>query len=175
MNGLSEYSKPKVDQAFDSLDITFSTKIVPSEFTKTAADEREKHQDGQGDSIEELEGILTSILPNLKINMESGENGSQTMTLRISKVKFEKILGDMIPLFIRILTQKDQEQKYGLVLTSYVRDPLNPRAENSLNIIKDYSQKMVAAGLPSYRVSNVISKGNPAMLAISFEPYQEAQ
>jgi hypothetical protein len=176
LNGLSEYSQPKMDQAFDSLDLAFSTNITPTEMTKTAPDEREKNKDGAGDSLEELQGILSSLLPDLNMQMGATPNDDgNEMVLHLPKAQYEKLSVDLRPLFVRILNQKDRTQTYGLTFVSYVRDPLSENAKISLNIVNQYREALIEDGLVAYRASTEIAKGNPAMLAIRFEPYRGAQ
>lgn len=171
MNGLSEFSKPKADQAFDSLDIAFSANIVPTDFIKTSPLAVSDMQEGAGDAVEEMQGVLRSILPDLNMTVSPNPNGGNVMQIRIQKTHFERVSADMIPLFNRVLLQKDQKQLYGITLTSYVRDPLSDGARTSFDFIRAYADRMKEAGLPSYRVSLEVEQGNPAIMAIDFAPF----
>ena len=173
LNGLSEFSEPKVGAAFESLDTAFAKNILVTEFSENSADERESDAGGAGDSVEELQGILRSILPNLNLNVSPDSGGGNQMVIRMKKGQFAKLSKSMMPVFVRILTQKDQTQSYGVTFTSYVRDPMAREAVTSFKFIDRYVGKMVAAGLPRYRASLSVEKGNPSMMSIGFFPMRE--
>lgn len=173
LNGLSEFSKPKVDQAFDSLDLAFATNILPADLDKASADERASADSGSGDAVEQLQGILTSLLPDLNMNIGDGDTSSgNIMMIRLPKDRFERLADDLVPLFVRILTQKDQKYEYGLVMDSYVRDTGDDRAFKSFSVLNQYKGMMVRGGLEDYRVSLGVERGNPAMMSISFLPME---
>ena len=92
MNGLSEFSKPKADQAFDSLDIAFSTKIAPTDFVKTSANDAAETQDGSGDAVEDVQAVLRSILPDLNMTMSAHPDGGNMMQIRMQKSQFENVI-----------------------------------------------------------------------------------
>lgn len=172
LNGLSEFSEPKVNQAFDSLDIAFAQNIFPTEYTKKAVSESQSPDGGAGDAVEELQGILKSILPNLNLETNPDATGGQTMMVRMSKDRFEALAADLIPLLVRVLMQKDQKQNYHLVLTSFVRDPLAQSAGRSFAVIDDYYARLIYAGLDAHRLQLRIETGNPALLGLSFYPME---
>ena len=74
LNGLSQYSEPKVGQALESLENAFSQSILPEITDKSSMDEREQNSEGQGDAVKELQGVLKSLLPNLDIRHDLTDN-----------------------------------------------------------------------------------------------------
>lgn len=169
LNGLSQYSEPKVGRALESLETAFAQTILPSETEKSSMDERAQDDTGQGDAVKELEGVLKSLLPNLNMVANPNSNGGSTMAVRMEKGQFERLSNNLIPLFVRILTEKDAELSYGLTFTSYVRNPFGPKAIDSLNMLNGYMNDMLNAGLPSNRMGLNIDQGNPAIIMITFE------
>lgn len=169
LNGMSQYSEPKVGKALESLETAFSQSILPAPVEKSAMDERSESDMGQGDAVKELEGVLKSLLPNLNMVANPNPNGGSTMAVRMEKGQFERLSNNLIPLFVRILTEKDAELSYGLTLTSYVRDPFGGRAINSLNVLDGYISRLINAGLPQNRLGMTIDTGNPAIIMFTFE------
>lgn len=169
MNGLSEFSKPKVDQAFGSLNMTFSTSIIDSSFDKTSSDDHEEEDDGQGDAMEMLQGTLRSILPNLSIVSEPSPNGGKMMAVRITKNQFENVSDALFPLFVRLLNHQDMKSEYGLEITSYVRESTSESAQRSFAVLNEYMADLEKAGLARDRLSAVIENGNPAWLMLHFK------
>lgn len=169
LNGVSEFSKPKVDQAFNSLNIAFSTSILDSEFKRMSTDDREAGEDGRGDALKAMQGTLRSILPNLNMVSEPHPDGGRMMAVRITKDQFENVADVLFPLFARILAEGRAPVGYTLEITSYVRDPLAEDARQSFAVLHDYLNAMGETGLDRRRLSAVIETGNPAWLMLYFK------
>ena len=90
LNAVSQYSEPKVSKAFSSLDVAFDKNIVPTTSEKEILDDRAENEEGQGDSIEDIQGALRSVLPGLDVNLTDDPNGGKVMAIRIKKDHFEK-------------------------------------------------------------------------------------
>lgn len=169
LNGLSEFSKPKVDQAFNSIEVTFARAIVPSEFTQSSPEEVKEPEDGAGDAIDDLQGSLRSLLPNLDMEVTPDSNGGRYMAIRMRKDQFERLSRNLMPLFARILTEKDAGQTFSLSLTSYVRNPFDDDAATSFGVINGYARTLIKNGLAENRVSLQVEKGNPAWMMVGFQ------
>lgn len=169
LNGISNYSKPKVDAAFDSLDLAFAKDIMPSNFKETSDDEREVNENGQGDSLEDMQDILRSVLPGLDIDLTESPNGGKIMAMRMKKDKFENLSSQLLPLFVRILNIKDGVGDYDLSLSSYVRDTLSRGAEQSFDKLLNYKTILVEKGVRAQRILLSVEQGNPAYLVFQFE------
>lgn len=173
LNAVSQYSEPKVNQVFDSIDLAFDKNIIPTDFENETLDDRSENQDGQGDSVEDIQDVLRSVLPGLDVNLTSNPNGGKIMAIRIKKDHFEKLSSRLIPVFVRILNIKDGAQDYNLALTSYVRSPLSSRAEQSYEIIELYKDKTIEMGVIENRLSLSIEQGNPAFLMFRFDKVKQ--
>ena len=169
LTSMSTYSESKVEKAFDSLDLAFATKLTRSEYDKEMSDERIKFGKGNGDSLEDVTGVLRSILPGVDASLTENPNGGKVMAVRMSKDQFDRLTPQLIPLFVRILNIKDGPQDYDLTITSYVRDSLNPKAEFSYNVIQGYRNELINKGLSAERISLSIDLGNPAIMLFQFE------
>ena len=169
LNGLSNYSEPKVGQAIESLENAFAQSIINAPADKSSMDDRQGDSEGQGDSIRELQGVLKSLLPNLNLQANPNPNGGSVMAVRMEKGQFERLSNNLMPLFIRILNEKNSDFSYGLTLTSYVRDPSAPNALKSFNVVDAYRQRMVDGGLSQSRLGIDIENGNPAIIMFTFE------
>ncbi len=169
LNAISNYSEPKVDAVFDSIDLAFDTQIIANEFEDQSSDEREVNEDGAGDSMEDMQSMLRSLLPGLDIDLTDAPNSGQTMAIRMKKDQFEKMADRLFPVFARILTIKDGEGQFDLMMVTSVRDPLSSSARRSYDIIKDYKDIMIEKGLDANRVILTIAQGNPAFLTFRFE------
>lgn len=169
LNAISNFSEQKVDAAFDSLDLAFATELIPSQFEKQSDDTREEKQDGAGDSLEDIQAVLRSVLPGLNVDLTENPNGGKVMALQIKKDKFERLSVQLLPVLIRILNVKDGVGEYDLSLSSYVRNTLSRGAEQSFDTIKGYKQAMIEKGMKSERILLSVEKGNPAYLVFRFE------
>jgi len=168
LNGISSYSEPKINAAFDSLDVAFAESIRPSDMTKNTDDNRMEDEGGAGDSLEDMQGILRSILPGLDTDVTDTPNDGKIMTLRIKKDQFDKLSNRLIPLFIRILNVKDGHQDYGLFATTNVADLYGNRTPYAYESLQNYAKKFTAQGLSESRIVLNIQKGNPAYLNFQF-------
>lgn len=168
LNAISEYSEPKVKQAFDSIDMAFATDLMPPEFAALMQDQSEPEQGG-GDSMEGMQNLLKSILPGLDVSLTGGQDDGHVMAVRMEKDKFERLTPQLIPLFIRILNVKDGNETYELFITSYVRNSLNEEAKYSFSILQDYKDQMVKKGLASNRIALGVELGNPAYMLFRFD------
>ena len=168
LNAISHFAERKVDAAFDSLDLTFATNILPTIAQQEIMAENQPDEGGQGDSLEDIQDILRSILPGLNVQLTDDPNGGDTMAIRIQKDQFEKLSKQLIPLMARIMMIKDNDQEFFIVVTSYVRDPLSNDAQKSFNIIDYYKGEMLKQGIASQRIRLAIEQGNPAFLSIDF-------
>lgn len=168
MNAISEYSSSKVEGAFSSIDMAFARQVVDTDFQKQNADETAEAQDGEGDSLESIQGVLRSILPGLDSALTDNPRGGQIMGVRMKKDQFDRLSTRLIPVFDRILNVKDGRGDYNLNITSYVRDPIARSSRLSYNVISQYRIVMVDGGLNPSRVSLAVEKGNPAFLMFEF-------
>lgn len=168
LNALSYFVEEKVDAAFDSLDLTFSTYIPETFEQKEIMAENQPDEGGEGDSLEDVQSTLRAVLPGLNVRLNETPNGGQTMAVRIPKDQFEKLSKNLIPVFVRILNLKDDDGVYYLSLSSYVRDPLSDQARRSFNIINAYKNTIIEKGLSPNRIKLSIEKGNPAFLSFHF-------
>ncbi len=170
LNGISTYSQPKMQQAFSSLDITFSSDIPPSPFEQSSADERERQNGkGEGESMEEMQELLQSLLPGLSVILTEGGVAGNVMAVRMEKNRFDRLTPQLIPLFIRILNVKDGPQDYELTITSYVRDPLDVSARLSFQNLQKYRDLLMDKGLAADRISLAVDVGNPAFMMFQFD------
>ena len=169
MTSLSQFSEPKIDDALESLDLAFASQLVVNPARNSSIDERPEDQEkGQGDALQELDGTLRSVLPNLRISSTPNPSGGGTMAIRVQKDQFERVADILVPLFIRILTVKDGEGRYNMEITSYVRDALDENTLLSFQSLDGYAQTFMEKGLSAERLSILISKGNPAYLQFRF-------
>lgn len=170
LNAISTYSEPKVDQAFESLDTAFSVNLTPQEFEQITADERQQDDTkGKGDSMEDMQGLLQSILPGLDMNLTDDDSGGKVMAVRMKKDRFESLTTQLIPLFIRILNVKDGDADYELFMISYVQDSLDDNAQTSYQILQNYRKEMVDKGLQEDRIALGVELGNPAYMMFQFD------
>lgn len=170
LNAISTYSEPKVEDAFESLDTAFSVQLTPKEFEQVTADERQQDDTkGEGDSMEDMEELLQSILPGLDVNLTDDDSGGKVMAVRMKKDRFESLTAQLIPLFIRILNVKDGEGAYELFITSYVQDSLDNDAQISFQILQDYRNEMIRSGLEDNRIALGVELGNPAYMTFRFD------
>ena len=170
LNGLSQFSVVKVDQAFDSLEMTFAQVVPPSdiEMKQSSMEDQGREGAGKGNAIEDLQGVLKSILPNLNLQLNPNPDGGSVMAVRMEKAQFERLSSNLIPLFVRILNEKDSRSAYGLTITSYVRDPFDVSSVKSFEMIDQYVERMIEAGLPQYKLAMTVERGNPAYLLLTF-------
>jgi len=169
LNAISTYSETKVDAAFDSLDIAFAPNIIPSEFEEKITDPSQEQEDGKGDSLEDMQGILRSVLPGLDMDLNETPNGGQVMAIRMKKGQFERLTPQLIPLFVRILNIKDGVGEYDLSLSSYVRDTLSSGSRKSFNVLETYKENLIGRGVNPSRILLSVEQGNPAFLVFKFE------
>lgn len=169
LNSISNYSEPKVEAAFESLDIAFASEIIASNFEKQNNDEREVGEEGKGDSLEDMQDILRSVLPGLNIELTENPNGGKVMAMRMKKDKFETLSPQLLPLFVRILKIKDGVGDYDLSLSSYVQNTLSRSAGQSFATLSQYKKSLVKKGVNASRVLLSVEKGNPAYLIFHFE------
>jgi hypothetical protein len=168
MGSLSTYTPVKVGDAFDSINLAFSEIVISSEFHKQSM-QNDGSGMGKGDSIKELGAGLRSILPNLNIQTDPRPDGGKTMFIRMKKDDFDTLSKTMIPLLIRILNEKDTAYAHGLTLVSYVRNPFDRKAKQSLTVLDRNAQKIIDQGLPKYKMSIRMERGNPAFMAFQFD------
>lgn len=169
LNSISTYSDPKIDAAFDSLDLAFDKNIIQSEFQEQVSDETQTLEAGKGDSIEDMHGILRSILPGLDTQLSENPNGGKIMAIRIKKDQFERLSSRLIPLFVRIMNVKDGENDFELSITSYVQNVLNASARQSFKVIESYQSKIVDGGIAPKRLNLSVEQGNPAYMMFRFD------
>lgn len=169
LNSISNYSDPKINAAFYSLDLAFDQNIVQSEFEEQINDETQVSEDGKGDSIEDMQGILRSILPGLDTQLSENPNGGKIMAIRIKKDQFDRLSSRLIPLFIRIMNVKDGDHNFELSITSYVQDVLTPSARRSFDAAKIYQNQIIENGIASKRLTLSIEQGNPAYMMFRFD------
>lgn len=168
LNGITQFSKPKVDMAMNSVNNAFSAPSLTPRFVGTSPQETVAVEEGQGDAMEILQGTLRSILPNLNIVSEPSQDGGSMMAVRITKDQFEKVNDALYPLFVRLLNDYDSQGDYGLEITSYVRDATSSSAQISFEVLNGYLQDLADAGLDRSRLSAVVENGNPAWLLLHF-------
>lgn len=167
---LSSFSEPKVDQAFESLDSAFSIRLPPSEFDQVTADERQQNEmEGEGDSMEDMQNLLQSILPGLDANLTKDSGGSAVMAVLMEKDRFDRLTTQLMPVFIRILNVKDGSGEYELFITSFVADSLDIQAQTSYETLQGYQERMSELGLSEDRIALGIELGNPAMMMFRFD------
>lgn len=169
LTSISSYEETKVKQTFDLLDIAFSTKLDPSEYENNTANENLQYGKGSGDSLEDMQGVLRSILPGLDVALTDNPNGGKVMAVRMEKNRFDRLTPQLIPLFIRILNIKDGPQDYELAITSYVRDALGEDAELSYEVLQGYREELMEKGLAPNRIALSLDLGNPAMMMFQFD------
>jgi hypothetical protein len=175
LNAISNYSEPKVGAAFESLDNAFSTKIVPTfDLPQTAQTDNQnlENQDGGGDSIEDIQGVLRSILPGIDSSITETPNGGVLMAIRMKKDQFDKLSNQLIPLFIRILNLKDKSKSFNLEITSYVQNVFSDKAVQSFEIASQIKNEFLKKGLAQDRLVVKIENGNPAYFMFSFNNIQ---
>ena len=175
LNGLSQYSEQKVGRAIESLETAFSQSIITTPSEKSSMNESQGGDTGQGDSIKELQGVLQSILPNLNMQSNPNPNGGSVMAIRMEKNQFERMSNNLIPLFARILNEKDSTFSYGVSFTSYVRDPASEQANQSFSVLNKYHERMVGLGVSPSRLSMILTRGNPAIIMFTFESMPKDQ
>ncbi len=168
LNAISHFAQPKVDAAFDSLDLTFAANILPNPAQEEIMAENQPDEGGEGDSLEDMQDILRSILPGLNVQLNDNPTAGQTMAIRIQKEQFEKLSKQLIPLIVRIMNIKDNDQEFYVKVTSYVRNPLSEDARKSINIIDFYKDEMAQRGITGPRIKLAIERGNPAFLSFEF-------
>lgn len=168
MGSLSTYSPVKVGDVFDSIDLAFSKIVVPSEYHRQSMQEGENGL-GKGDSAEELDAGLRSILPNLNIQENPRPDGGKTMYVRMKKNEFDAVSQRMIPLLVRIMNEKDTSFAHSLSVISYVQNPLTAPARQSFAVLDRNVKKIIERGLPKYKVMARIETGNPAYMAFQFD------
>lgn len=170
LTSISTYSEPKVEQAFTSLDITFSTTVPPSPFEKQTSDEREiTVGEGRGDSMEEMQDLLKSILPGLSVTLTDGQKTGNVMAVRMEKDRFDRLTAQLIPLFIRILNVKDGNGDYEISIISYVRDSLDEDAQLTFDTLEEYRETLIEKGLSADRIALSVEIGNPAYMLFQFD------
>lgn len=170
LTSISTYSEPKVEQAFTSLDITFSTTVPPSPFEKQTSDEREVTEgEGRGDSMEEMQDLLKSILPGLSVTLTDGQKTGNVMAVRMEKDRFDRLTAQLIPLFIRILNVKDGNGDYEISIISYVRDSLDEDAQLTFDTLEGYRETLIEKGLSADRIALSVEIGNPAYMLFQFD------
>lgn len=169
LNAISTYSEVKTGEVFRSIDMAFDIAIPETDFKKSSADDRESQDKNQGDSLEDIQGVLKSILPGLNVDLSEQPNGGKTMAIMMKKDRFEKLSKQLIPVFTRILGVKDGDQDYILRISSSVRDPLSQSAMQSFQVIEKYRTMIVNQGLGRDRIILSIDKGNPAFLIFHFD------
>jgi len=169
LNAISNYSQPKVDAAFDSLDIAFTANIRPAEAEQQTPDETQEAEDGEGDSIEDIQGVLRSILPGLDMDLTDDPNGGKTMAIRMKKDMFDRLSPQLIPVFARVLNIKDGEGDYNILVTSYVRNVMTNSARQSYAVLRGYGTEMTAKGIAPNRMHLALENGNPAFMQFRFE------
>jgi len=169
LNAVSQFSEEKVTGVFDSLDLAFATEIPPSEYKENIMDDSQARHDGEGDSIEDIQNTLRSVLPGLDINLTDTPNGGSVMALRLKKNMFDNMSSRLIPVFARILKLKDGNKKYILNITSYVRSPLSRFSKPSYRAIEIYKDEFIKNKIEENRITLQIEKGNPAYIMMRFE------
>jgi hypothetical protein len=169
LNAISSFSEPKVNAAFESLDVVFSPNIIPSEFQEETQAENQETENGEGDSLEDMQGILRSVLPGLDMDLDETPNGGQVMAVRMKKGQFERLTPQLIPLFVRILNIKDGVGEYDLSFSSYVRDTLSKSAGKSFDVLVGYKTDLIAKSVSPSRILLSVEDGNPAFLIFKFE------
>jgi hypothetical protein len=168
LTSLSNFSEPKVEAAFQSLDLSFATNIRDTFAEEQTNDTTQAEEDGEGDSLEDIQATLKSLLPGLDINLTETPNGGQVMAIRMRKNKFEALSAQLIPILKRILNVKDETGDYELAITSYVRDVLDGSAIGSHNLINEYKNDLVKIGVNADRIILNLERGNPAYMQLRF-------
>ena len=174
LNGMSQYAPGKVGEAFDSIDLTFSEIVVSSDFHKQSLQIGSEGM-GEGDAIESLQGGLQSVLPNLNMQVDPQPDGGKIMSVRIKKDTFDRNAATMIPLFVRLLNEKDTQFNHTLIITSYVRDPLSANSRPSFTNLDKHLKTIIQKGLPKYKATLRIERGNPAYLMIQFNASKKGE
>lgn len=168
LNAVSNYSEEKVEGTFASLDYAFSQNILREEKQLQNNDENAEQEKGSGDSLEDIQGTLRSILPGLEMVLTSDANGGNVMAIRMKKDMFDRLSTRLVPVFVRILNVKDGAGKFALTLTSYVRDPFAKSSELSFRVLQTYRDDFINNEIDKKRLMLAVEKGNPAFLQFRF-------
>ncbi len=169
LNAVSNYSEEKTEKVFDSIDLAFATELIPSTQDNKIMDQSQIQNDGKGDSIENVQDTLRSILPGLDMDLTDDPNGGKVMAIRIKKDQFNNLSSRLIPVLVRIMTIKDGTQSFKMTMTSFVRSPLSRGANTSYRIIDQYRDDFIAKGVNGSRITLALEQGNPAFLMFRFD------
>ena len=144
--------------------------MPPSPFEKQTSDEREIVEgEGRGDSMEEMQDLLKSILPGLSVTLTDGQKTGNVMAVRMEKDRFDRLTAQLIPLFIRILNVKDGNGDYEISIISYVRDSLDEDAQLTFDTLEGYRETLIEKGLSADRIALSVEIGNPAYMLFQFD------
>lgn len=169
LNAISSYEEEKVEGVFDSIDLAFATNIIPTPAEEKINDETQANENGEGDSLDDIQSTLQSILPGLNTDLTEMPNGGQVMAIRIEKNKFERLQTQLFPVLVRILNVRDGAGEYDIMMSSSVRNVLSNQAQKSHAVLEGYKDALIKKGIAPHRIVTTIERGNPAFLVIQFQ------
>jgi len=169
LTAISTYEEQKVTDVFDSLDITFSPNIIPRIAENSTDSENQEDNGGAGDSLEDIQGVLQSVLPGLSVDISDAPNDGKTMAIRMEKNKFERLSSQLFPVLVRILNVKDGRESYDIMMSSSVRNVLSEDAKMSYDVLLGYKAALVDKGIKGDRIMLAVERGNPAYLMVQFQ------